>query len=91
MQDFEYERRYDCIWIQWCLMYLTDKDLHEFLVRTREALEVSEEVNVKGIKKSGLLFVKENVNDEKFLVDKSDNSIMRTNRQFEVMFEDAGF
>ena len=49
-------------------------------MRTREALEVSEEVNVKGIKKSGLLFVKENVNDEKFLVDKSDNSIMRTNR-----------
>ena len=72
-------------------MYLTDKDLHEFLVRTREHLEVSEEVNVKGVKKSGLLFVKENVNDEKFLVDKSDNSIMRTNRQFEAMFEDAGF
>ena len=72
-------------------MYLTDSDLLEFLVRTRENLEVSEELTSKGIKKSGLLFVKENVNTEKFLVDRSDNSIMRTNSHFEAIFEDAGF
>ena len=72
-------------------MYLTDADLHEFLVRTRENLEVTDQVNAKGVKKSGLLFIKENVNDGHFLIDRSDNSIMRTNRQFEAMFEDAGF
>ena len=72
-------------------MYLTDSDLLEFLVRTRENLEISDEVTAKGIKKSGLLFVKENVNQEKFLVDRSDNSIMRTNSHFEAIFEDAGF
>jgi len=72
-------------------MYLTDSDLLEFLVRTRENLEVSEELTSKGTKKSGLLFVKENVNTDKFLVDRSDNSIMRTNSHFEAIFEDAGF
>ena len=72
-------------------MYLTDSDLLDFLVRTRENLEVCEEVTSKGVKKSGLLFVKENVNTDKFLVDRSDNSIMRTNSHFEAIFEDAGF
>jgi hypothetical protein len=72
-------------------MYLTDSDLLDFLVRTRENLEISDEVNAQGVKKSGLLFVKENVNTDKFLVDRSDNSIMRTNSHFEAIFEDAGF
>jgi protein N-terminal methyltransferase len=71
-------------------MYLTDSDLLEFLVRSRDNLETSDEVNEKGIKKSGLLFVKENVNSEKFLVDREDNSIMRTNSHFEALFEEAG-
>lgn len=72
-------------------MYLTDSDLLDFLVRTKENLEVSEEVNASGVKKSGLLFVKENVNGDKFLVDRVDNSIMRTNSHFEALFEDAGY
>jgi hypothetical protein len=72
-------------------MYLTDSDLLDFLLRTKENLEVSEEVNASGVKKSGLLFVKENVNGDKFLVDRVDNSIMRTNSHFEALFEDAGY
>ena len=72
-------------------MYLTDSDLLDFLVRTKENLEVSEEVNASGVKKSGLLFVKENVNGDKFLVDRVDNSIMRTNSHFEALLEDAGY
>ena len=72
-------------------MYLTDSDLLDVLVRTKENLEVSEEVNASGVKKSGLLFVKENVNGDKFLVDRVDNSIMRTNSHFEALFEDAGY
>ena len=54
----------------------------EFLVRSRDALEVSDEVTENGVQKSGLMFVKENVNDGKFLVDREDNSIMRTDKHF---------
>jgi len=72
-------------------MCLTDSDLHNFLVSSRENLEVSDEVTSQGVRKCGLMFVKENINDEKFLVDRTDNSIMRTNGHFEAMFEDAGF
>lgn len=33
MQEFHPEagRRYDLIWIQWCIIYLTDEDLIRFL------------------------------------------------------------
>ena len=72
-------------------MYLTDADLLDFLIRARENLEVSEEVNKFGVKKSGLMFVKENVNKDIFLVDREDNSIMRTDKHFQALFEDAGF
>ena len=65
-------------------MYLTDADLHDFLVRSRDNLE--DEIQSK----RGLMFVKENVNDEKFLIDRTDNSIMRTTKHFEAMFESAG-
>lgn len=37
------------------------------------------------------MFVKENVASEEFSVDKSDNSIMRTEKQHSAMFEEAGF
>jgi protein N-terminal methyltransferase len=65
-------------------MYLTDADLHDFLVRSRDNLE--DEIQSKRV----LMFVKENVNDEKFLIDRTDNSIMRTTKHFEAMFESAG-
>lgn len=42
MQDFVYERSYDCVWIQWCAMYLTDADLTDFMVRTRDNLTVTD-------------------------------------------------
>lgn len=82
LQDFKFERPYDCIWLQWCAMYLTDADLLDFLIRSRDNLEVSEEVMDSGARKSGLLFVKENVNSDRFLVDREDNSIMRTDKHF---------
>lgn len=62
MQDFTYERKYDCVWIQWCALYLTDVDLIDFFLRTADNLEESEETNAKGERKCGLIFVKENVN-----------------------------
>lgn len=74
-----FERKYDCIWIQWVALYLTDKDLLSFFERARENLTVSEELDlITGTPKTGLIFVKENISPDRFLVDKDDNSIMRT-------------
>ena len=33
LQEFEFETKYDCIWVQWCLMYLTDQDCLNFFRR----------------------------------------------------------
>eukprot|EP00349_Pseudokeronopsis_sp_Brazil_P003754 CAMPEP_0202960712 /NCGR_PEP_ID=MMETSP1396-20130829/4869_1 /ASSEMBLY_ACC=CAM_ASM_000872 /TAXON_ID= /ORGANISM="Pseudokeronopsis sp., Strain Brazil" /LENGTH=80 /DNA_ID=CAMNT_0049680111 /DNA_START=601 /DNA_END=843 /DNA_ORIENTATION=- len=38
-----------------------------------------------------LIVVKENVNDKGFLLDKDDNSVLRDNRYFMEMFDQAGF
>ena len=38
LQEFEFERKYDCVWVQWCLCYLTDQDLHQFLLKAKENL-----------------------------------------------------
>lgn len=35
MQDFQFEEHYDCVWVQWALCYLPDKEAVEFLVRAR--------------------------------------------------------
>lgn len=90
MQDFVYSRKYDCVWIQWCALYLTDQDLLKFLVYTRDNLQTSEEVGKDGFPKSGLVFVKENVNMGRFVLDRDDNSITRTPQQLEALFEKAG-
>ena len=38
-----------------------------------------------------MLFVKENVHDESFYVDKLDNSVVRSDKLFGQLFEAAGF
>ena len=87
LQEFNYETRYDAIWIQWVLCYLTDNDIAEFLLKTkRDGLTRDESSG-----KTGLIFVKENVHGGTFLLDKSDNSVMRTNDQFMALFQDTGF
>ena len=70
------------------LMYLTDADLHDYMTKTRKhGLTQSEDGS-----KSGLIFVKENTSGESnFLLDKSDNSVMRTSAQFRTIFENAGY
>ena len=86
LQEFNYESKYDCIWVQWCLCYLTDSDLSQFLIKTRES-----GLNRTSDGKTGLVFVKENVAGASFILDKSDNSVMRTDKQFLAIFEDAGY
>ncbi|CAK9008913.1 unnamed protein product [Durusdinium trenchii] len=51
LEKFEPEEgRYDVIWAQWVLLYLTDEDLVAFLQRCK-----------KGLRPNGMIFVKENV------------------------------
>ena len=86
LQEFDYQTRYDALWVQWCLCYLTDSDLSEFLAKTkRDGLNRTEDG------KTGLIFVKENVAGGEFILDKSDNSVMRTNKQFETIFQASGY
>ncbi|KAF4661143.1 Alpha N-terminal protein methyltransferase 1B [Perkinsus chesapeaki] len=82
VQDFDPELgRYDMIWNQWCLLYLTDEDLVAYLKRCKEALAA----------RGGVIVVKENVViDGKFVVDKDDNSITRTDAQYKTLFARAG-
>lgn len=87
LQQFEAKEKYDCIWVQWCLCYLTDEDCLTFLERARDSL--TECPDKPG--RAGLLFVKENVEAGQFLIDKSDHSIMRTEKHFSAIFEEAGF
>ena len=83
-QDFKFEHRYHCIWLQWFLMYLTDADLTRMLVKCRENLEPS-----------GMILIKENVCDtendlEEYHVDDSDNSVIRSVARFKEICIDAG-
>jgi len=74
---------YDCIWIQWVVIYLTDPDFIQFLVRCGA-----------GLRSGGMIFLKENVlklnSDVDFLVDKDDTSLTRSKGYMERIFEEAG-
>mmetsp|Transcript_7721 Transcript_7721/g.16654 ORF Transcript_7721/g.16654 Transcript_7721/m.16654 type:complete len:257 (-) Transcript_7721:416-1186(-) len=69
LQEHVFEpQRYDCVWIQWCMLYLTDDDVVQFFSRART-----------GLKSDGLVVVKENICKEGFVVDKDDSSLTRSN------------
>ncbi len=72
-------RRYDCIWIQWCLLYVTDADVPPMMERAKA-----------GLKPGGLIVVKENVCKEGFVVDNDDSSLTRSNAYLLELFEKSG-
>jgi protein N-terminal methyltransferase len=59
--------RYDVIWVQWAMLYLTDEDAISFLNRCAAAL-----------KPGGVIFIKENVCAQGFIVDSEDASVTRS-------------
>lgn len=75
---------YDCIWLQWFLMYLTDEDLIAALKESAAHLTTGENGE------SGLIYVKENVKAKDFIVDKDDNCVIRSPEYFNLIFEAAG-
>jgi protein N-terminal methyltransferase len=71
LQQFKFEQgKYDVIWVQWCLLYMTDYDIVNFLKRAK-----------RNLNPNGIIVVKENVlghpgNDFDF--DRDDNSVTRS-------------
>eukprot|EP00892_Ulva_mutabilis_P012546 jgi/Ulvmu1/9664/UM055_0001.1 len=70
--------RYDCIWLQWCLLYLTDDDLVALLLRC-----------VSALRPGGAIVVKENVCAAGFVVDGDDNSLTRSHAYWMGLFSRA--
>lgn len=83
LQDFAPSPgRYDCIWVQWVVIYFTDFDFVAFLRRCARAL-------VPG----GFIVIKENVLDvkeaEDFIVDEEDSSLTRSKGYMRHIFREA--
>ncbi|RNA12685.1 N-terminal Xaa-Pro-Lys N-methyltransferase 1 [Brachionus plicatilis] len=81
LQNFHPEvNRYDCIWIQWVLGYLTDADLVDFLKRCKLAL-----------KQNGICVIKENLSKDEREFDEEDSSYTRTKSEFVNIIHKAGW
>ena len=77
MQDFTPEANfYDVIWCQWVLGHLTDSDLINFFKRCKT-----------GLRKNGIIVVKENVSSENLIMDEQDSSVTRSNNVFLNIFK----
>lgn len=71
--------KYDVIWIQWVLGYITDDDLVEFLNKCCKLLNPN-----------GVIVVKENISqEEEGEIDSEDSSITRSILQFCIIFQKA--
>ncbi|EEB11812.1 conserved hypothetical protein [Pediculus humanus corporis] len=79
LQDFTPEANfYDVIWCQWVLGHLTDSDLINFFKRCK-----------RGLRKNGIIVVKENVSSENLIMDEQDSSVTRSNNVFLNIFKEA--
>lgn len=69
-------QRYDVIWVQWALLYLTDDDAIAFFDRCKS-----------GLRPGGIVVVKENIcKHTEFVVDKEDSSLTRSNKYMLQLF-----
>eukprot|EP00933_Yihiella_yeosuensis_P018099 TRINITY_DN14996_c0_g2_i1.p1 TRINITY_DN14996_c0_g2~~TRINITY_DN14996_c0_g2_i1.p1 ORF type:complete len:292 (-),score=44.56 TRINITY_DN14996_c0_g2_i1:39-914(-) len=82
LQDFNPEaERYDCMWIQWVVIYLTDADFASFLRRCASAL-----------RPGGLIVIKENIlspGEGDLLKDEADSSVSRSTELMRHIFQQA--
>ncbi|CZT46225.1 probable putative methyltransferase [Rhynchosporium secalis] len=74
------DTKYDLIWNQWCLGYLTDAQLQTYLEKCAKALD-----------EGGLIIVKENLTRSGGdLFDENDSCVTRCDKKFREIFEKAG-
>ena len=79
----ESHKRYDVIWIQWCLGHLTDKQVTATLQRLRPNLA-----------DKGWIFIKENVSTDPHgedIFDDEDSSVTRSEDKLKMLFKEAGY
>ncbi|KAL4784669.1 alpha-N-methyltransferase NTM1 [Aspergillus varians] len=82
LENWHPSKKYDLIWVQFCLGHLNDLQLLEFIKRCRAALT-----------ETGVLVVKENMSTDpgrNDMYDELDSSVTRTNDKFRSIFENAG-
>ena len=78
LQTFEFTHKYDCIWMQWFLMYVNDQDLKTFLIKAK-----AHGLNRKANGNTGCIFIKDNIsNKQTALYSSEDHSRTRTGQQF---------
>ena len=85
-QEWVPDAKYDCIWCQWCIMYLMDDDAITFLKRCKEALA-----------EGGYIVIKDNVANKSKGTPKNcaqfrelDNQLNRAYKHYIELFEKAG-
>jgi protein N-terminal methyltransferase len=80
MEQVTLTETYDVIVIQWAAIYLTDDHFAAFLAKCKTSLNPG-----------GIIFFKENTSSvNKFLVDKDDSSLTRSDEYYKAIFEAAG-
>ncbi|KAI3386840.1 hypothetical protein SNEBB_000366 [Seison nebaliae] len=70
---------YDCIWIQWVILYLNDEDAKEFLMRCGRSLR-------KDGKESSIILKVNVARNDDGIYDKDDRSFVRSHKQFHSLF-----
>ncbi|KAK8091986.1 hypothetical protein PG997_002347 [Apiospora hydei] len=79
-------RKYNLIWLQWCLGHLTDTQLVAFLRRCRDVLVSSSDSSP-----APAIVVKENnATSDADLFDDLDSSVTRTDEKYHALFREAG-
>ncbi|XP_061095957.1 N-terminal Xaa-Pro-Lys N-methyltransferase 2 [Conger conger] len=71
--------KYDVIWMQWVACHLTDKDLMEFLIRSKASL-----------KPNGVIIIKDNMARQGCKLDPVDSSIIRHLDIMKIIIKKAG-
>ncbi|KAI5283560.1 Alpha N-terminal protein methyltransferase 1 [Ascosphaera aggregata] len=81
LEDWVPQKKYDLIWVQWCVGHLTDARLLQFLRRAGDSLS-----------ETGIICLKENntTMDGEDIYDEEDSSVTRCDSKFRLIFEKAG-
>jgi len=79
LQEFQFSRKYDVVWIQWVIGHLHDEDLVNFLERAKKSLN-----------ENGIICVKDNTCNRGFVVDKQDSSVTRSDAHLRFLFGQSG-
>ncbi|KAJ5637400.1 Alpha N-terminal protein methyltransferase 1 [Penicillium lividum] len=82
LENWYPQKKYDLIWVQWCVGHCTDAQLVEFIMRCRHALT-----------ENGVMVLKENLSTDpqnQDMYDDLDSSVTRTDGKFKQLFTAAG-